>query len=189
MKKKNIYFAMLLCLILVLAIFLMDYFRFVSSYPPSESEASAGGDEKLFVESGEKAPVIVEDASGRAKICVFGDNLIHENVLNEANRSNGGTGTREGFSMGFDFKPIYKNVASIIEEADFSICNQASLVGANDAPNSLSGYPLFNTPSSLGKDLVTLGFDGVNIANNHLLDMGASGLKQSIAWLHYIKKV
>ena len=43
-----------------------------------------------------------------------------------------------------------------------------------------SGYPQFNTPQQLGLDLVTLGFDIINIANNHMLDMGTQGLIDTV---------
>jgi len=115
-----------------------------------------------------------------AKITIFGDNLIHENVLNYANLLVGGCGSRRDYDLGFDFKPIYQKVEGLIRQADFALLNQASLVGANDSSASLSGYPLFNSPSQLGIDMIELGFDGVNIANNHLLDMSENGLKNSI---------
>ena len=43
-----------------------------------------------------------------------------------------------------------------------------------------SGYPLFNTPQELAGCLADVGFDVANLANNHVLDQGASGLKSTL---------
>ncbi|MBQ7953652.1 MAG: CapA family protein, partial [Clostridia bacterium] len=41
-------------------------------------------------------------------------------------------------------------------------------------------YPTFNSPQDLGYDVVEMGFDVVNIATNHMLDIGANGLLKTI---------
>jgi len=47
-----------------------------------------------------------------------------------------------------------------------------------------SGWPSFNSPQQLGKDLAELGFDLVNIANNHMIDKGSDGLVSTVEfWL------
>lgn len=117
-----------------------------------------------------------------ASFLISGDNLIHENILNEANRKAGGNGERSDYSSGFDFLPLYKSIKNEIQSADFSLCNQASIIGANDAAESLSGYPRFNSPQKLADDLIELGFDGFNFANNHLVDMGEDGLARAIRY-------
>lgn len=43
-----------------------------------------------------------------------------------------------------------------------------------------SGYPLFNTPQELAGCLANLGFDVANLANNHVMDQGESGLKSTL---------
>ena len=43
-----------------------------------------------------------------------------------------------------------------------------------------SGYPQFNSPQDLGLDLIDIGFDVVNIANNHMCDKGTAGLAGTI---------
>ena len=44
----------------------------------------------------------------------------------------------------------------------------------------LSGYPNFNSPQDLGRDLRDIGFDIVNIATNHMCDRGEKGLLGTI---------
>ena len=178
MKKTVVYFLILFCFMLSGIIIIADYYRatFVSNEPEIGSE-----DVSVFLESDlEKTAVSDVGKSGTVKMRIFGEILGHENVLNDGNLNAGGTGERTGYSFGFDFKPMLSNVESAIKNADFSICNVSSVVGANDAFESLSGYPKFNSPKKLGDDLVSLGFDGVNIVGNHMLDMSEHGLMQSL---------
>ncbi|MBR2634010.1 MAG: CapA family protein [Clostridia bacterium] len=167
------------CAVLIAVIVLSDFAR-ARLAPASSSEG-----ESVTEEERESVPTEVpatENAeSGRVRFFIGGDNLIHENVLNEANRLAGGSGSRSGYGSGFSFQPLYGDLADTIRTADLAVCNQASLVGGNDAPGALAGYPLFNSPSSLAEDLLALGFDAVNIGNNHLLDLGDHGLKQSLS--------
>ena len=69
-------------------------------------------------------------------------------------------------------------VRELISGADIAFVNQEGPI-AGLAP---SGYPNFNAPKEAGDALVDLGFDVVNIANNHMLDMeyGTTGYKNSI---------
>lgn len=53
---------------------------------------------------------------------------------------------------------------------------------AGDEKYGLSGYPMFNSPQDLGMELADLGFDIVNIANNHMLDQGSGGLSDTLAF-------
>ena len=120
-------------------------------------------------------------SEGAFTVLACGDNLIHERILNYANLLAGGTGSRDSFAeKGFDFLPIYKAVESYIRTANFAILNENALVGANDSAAALCGYPLFNSPGQLGKDLQSLGFDMINMANNHALDLSDSGLLASL---------
>lgn len=101
-----------------------------------------------------------------------GDNIIYAGNIKDA-RSKAVPGGRE-----FNFKPMYENVAHIIEEADIAFINQETLMAGEGF--DISYYPMFNSPQELGLDLLELGYDVVNIANNHMLDKGAKGLEQTI---------
>lgn len=101
-----------------------------------------------------------------------GDNLVHDAVINNAKAYAAGTGKT------YDFLPIYDAVAGYIRSADIAVINQESQI-AGDA-GKIGGYPRFNTPEQMGDDLISLGFDVVSTANNHMLDNGTKGLKNSI---------
>ncbi|MBQ3865947.1 MAG: CapA family protein [Clostridia bacterium] len=116
-------------------------------------------------------------------VVIFGDILLHENALANANRYAGGTGAREDWNRGFDIKPMFQSISREIGEADLAMVTQASLLGANGAEESLSGYPTFNGPVSVIDDLKEMGFDAVNCATNHALDLGKAGWDNSVkAW-------
>lgn len=100
-----------------------------------------------------------------------GDNLIHPNIYQDAQSR--GTAEKE-----YDFLPMYTDVADIIAEADFAFINQETLMAGESY--GYSGYPTFNSPQQLGYDLVTLGFDIVGLANNHMLDRGDGGLYDNV---------
>ena len=104
-----------------------------------------------------------------------GDNLIHPNIYMDA--KNRGNAEKE-----YDFLPVYTDVAERIAAADYAFINQETVM-AGEA-YGYSGYPCFNSPQQLGLDLVTLGFDIVNIANNHMLDMGTQGLSDTMDFWH-----
>ena len=100
-----------------------------------------------------------------------GDNLIHPNIYTDAYY-------RGNSEKQYDFLPMYADVADYIASADIAFINQETVMAGEEY--GYSGYPCFNAPRQLGLDMVTLGFDIVNIANNHMLDKGASGLESTI---------
>ena len=104
-----------------------------------------------------------------------GDNLIHPNIYTDAAlRASGG---RE-----FDFRPMYEYVAPYIRNADIAFINQETVMAG--AEFGYSGYPCFNCPRQLGEDMVEIGFDVINIANNHELDMGENGYRNTLDFWH-----
>lgn len=99
-----------------------------------------------------------------------GDNIIYG--TKEAKIFADGTDRR------YNYKPYYRGVADIIKNADISFINQETVMCGDGY--SLSYYPMFNSPQEVGYDLCELGFDVVNIANNHMLDKGSDGLEKTV---------
>ena len=99
-----------------------------------------------------------------------GDDLIHDVIYKQAQSRAGG--------KGYDFSPVYARIAGDIKNADISVINQETpIAGKIAAP---SGYPRFNSPTQLGDELVHLGFDVINHANNHVLDQNERGLAATL---------
>lgn len=101
-----------------------------------------------------------------------GDNLIHDSIYKEADRLEGEAGDGK-----YSFMPMYEQVADDIEKADLAFINQETILGGDE--RGLSGYPSFNTPQDMADDVEALGFDIVNTATNHSLDMGFAGIQNS----------
>lgn len=77
-----------------------------------------------------------------------------------------------------NFDKSFSAVKDQLIDTDFLIANQESLPGGVEL--GLSGYPLFNSPKHIIKDLKANGVDLLSIANNHTLDRGDSGLLKAI---------
>jgi len=108
-----------------------------------------------------------------------GDNLIHPSVYFNAMRNyaeaNGTTCDYNATNdSGYDFLPTYEHVADAMKNADICYINQETLSGGPGT--QIDGYPKFNTPIAMGRDLATLGVDIVNMAHNHMLDAGNDSL-------------
>ena len=102
----------------------------------------------------------------------IGDNIVYYGNVRDA-ASCAVEGGRK-----YNFTPAYTGVADVIRKADISFINQETLMCGDGY--AFSYYPQFNGPQDLGYDLAELGFDVVNIANNHMLDKGEAGLKATI---------
>ncbi len=111
-----------------------------------------------------------EPEEKRVSFLACGDNIIYKGTVSDAKYNADGNG--------YDFKPIYENVADMISDADISFINQETLMCGDGY--ELSYYPMFNSPQKVGEDLVELGFDVINISNNHMLDKGKNGLLRTI---------
>ena len=108
----------------------------------------------------------------RVSFVAVGDNIVHGSVYTDA-MENGKKSGKE-----YDFIPMFENVSDIIKEADFAYINQESPFAGKD--KTISGYPMFNSPDQVGYDLIELGFDIINLANNHMLDRYAYGYQRTI---------
>lgn len=101
-----------------------------------------------------------------------GDNLIHNNIYNQAYQRTGG--------KGYNFMPAYEHIASLIRGNDFALLNQETILAGSIYP--LSNYPLFNSPTEVGDTAVSLGFNVITHANNHVLDKGENGLRAALTY-------
>lgn len=128
--------------------------------------------ELATVSNPESIDVTVPPEFKRLSFVAVGDNIIHSSIYSDAMDLAAGTGQE------YNFLPIYENVADIIKEADLAYVNQEAPIAGKE--RTISGYPMFNSPDQVGYDLIELGFDIVNLANNHMLDRYAAGYQRTI---------
>lgn len=141
-----------------------------SNGPEDALSTAAVGESSSSIEKDSASIADAESKSDETIISFMGvgDNLIHDSIFRDASLADGT----------FDFKPIYENVAADITAADIAFLNQETII-AGDA-YAYSGYPAFNTPSDIAKDMNDLGFDLVNGATNHALDYDYPGTINAI---------
>jgi len=136
---------------------------FVSTEPTSDTEVPG-----TVTTAPEKEPVTT---ATKASFLGCGDNIIYYgNIRDAAGKSSAGR------QYGFAYS--YEKVSRYITGADIAFINQETLMCGEGY--EISYYPHFNSPRDLGYDLVDVGFDVVNIANNHMMDKGPDGLAATI---------
>ena len=108
----------------------------------------------------------------RVSFVGVGDNLIHEMIYVQADKAAGTQG--DGI---YDFTPMYAHVKDDIQSADLAYIDQESILGGDEL--GISGYPTFNSPAAVASAVAATGFDIINTANNHCLDMYQDGINHS----------
>lgn len=102
-----------------------------------------------------------------------GDNLIHDSIFYAADARANGYGDGR-----YDFNHLYENIKSEIQKYDLRYINQESIIAGDNL--GISNYPRFNSPQDLIPALKNAGFNLINMANNHTLDKGSSGINSSL---------
>ncbi len=133
-------------------------------------------------------PVVEEDPEPVVEntsfsLIALGDALIHRGLYIDANTYQTGS---DGYAI-YDFTSMFTNVAEIIEPYDLKFYNQETTIGGKNL--GLSGYPCFNSPDEIGDDLTAIGFNIVNLASNHTMDVGVVGATYSANYWHSKKDV
>lgn len=138
--------------------------------PETTAAAETSGD----TPDTEPVPTNTEPEAGRVTFFAAGDNIIHECVYLDAMTAAASVGSASEYY----FSGMYDNLRDKISSADLAFINAEGPLDADYAPN---GYPTFNAPREAGDALVDVGFDIINLANNHMLDFhGADGLRATI---------
>lgn len=110
----------------------------------------------------------------RVSVLAVGDNIIHEAVFTDAKN-------RAADGAKYDFVPMYNGVADKIAGADIAFVNHESPLAGEEY--GISGYPTFNSPREAAEALVEIGFDVINLANNHILDKRVVGARSTVEYV------
>ena len=117
-------------------------------------------------------PIVIEPL--RASFGAVGDAIVHEGIWMEAQK----TARNAGNGDEYDFSHLFRLMVDDIAAYDITFINQETLMAG--AEYGYSAYPRFNTPRELADAIIDTGFDVVNIANNHMMDMLPEGLAATI---------
>ncbi|MCJ7688980.1 MAG: CapA family protein, partial [Clostridiaceae bacterium] len=113
----------------------------------------------------------VKDASDiEVSIVAVGDVIVHEEQLKAQYNKTLGK---------YNFYNNFKFVKSHIESADIAIANLETTLAGKE--KKYTGYPLFNSPSSLVDAMKDCGFDILSTVNNHTIDRGSEGVFSTLA--------
>lgn len=110
--------------------------------------------------------VVADPPVQRATLLFAGDLMVHTPQLTAARTSEG-----------YDFSPSFTYLKPLIEEADLAVVNLETTLAAKGA---YTGYPLFRSPAAMADAMREAGFDVVLLANNHCMDYGARGARETI---------
>ncbi len=117
----------------------------------------------------------------RFSFVAAGDNVIHESVFVDAEKRAVSAASTGAYSGTYYFDEMYLGIKDLISSAGIAYINQEGPVAGDSL--GISGYPAFNAPEEIGDALINTGFDIINLANNHMLDMDTStrtGYKHTI---------
>jgi poly-gamma-glutamate capsule biosynthesis protein CapA/YwtB (metallophosphatase superfamily) len=147
---------------------------------------------------GSRAPADTSDAAGDATgpalpppsdgleprrtrsftIAAVGDVLPHPPLIERA----AAYGSQSG--QPYDFRPMFAEVAPIIQAADLAFCNMETPLATDHElvrrylgqRTPAGGAPIFIAPRELGEAMAEAGFNACSTANNHASDVGVEGL-------------
>lgn len=114
-----------------------------------------------FLKRGNSTTLHFEPHSKTITIGMIGDILLHHPLFTYDN---------------YDF--AFAGVKDKLIGIDFLLANQESMPGGKEL--GLSGYPSFNSPKHIIRDLKVNGVDMISIANNHTIDRKEAGLRKAI---------
>ncbi len=102
-------------------------------------------------------------------VAAVGDLMCHDAMANAALDKQRGV---------YDFTPQFEFVADAVSSFDVALGNLECPIGRpGDTP---SGFPSFRAPREMVDALKSAGFDGVGMANNHMLDKGRAGVAATL---------
>ena len=79
----------------------------------------------------------------------------------------------------FDYTSCFSRLNNYFSSADFVIANLETTLGEEP----YSGYPRFRSPEALAGAMRRAGVDVAVLANNHICDRGAEGIRSTLAAL------
>jgi len=148
----------------------------VETNDPSSSIDEPNGES---TEGGSSDTVPPKDEKKVIRFTATGDVLIHDAIHREAKTL---ASKQTGYNKTYYFDSMYENIASFVKQADVAFVNHECPIAGNSY--GIDGYPLFNAPEESGQALIDLGFNVINISNNHMLDMDhkCQGYKNTIEY-------
>lgn len=132
----------------------------------------AGADSTPEATTAPPTEATTEPQDSTVSFLAVGDNLVQTRVYKSAE-------VHAGEGEDYDFNYCYGNIAEYVAAADVACINQETIIANDEYEISGSDFN-FNSPTELGDEMVELGFDVINHANNHALDKGTGALSATL---------
>lgn len=107
---------------------------------------------------------------GTAVLAFTGDTLVHSPLWAAAERYAGGSG--------FDFAPMFAEVAPILAGADLAVCHLETLFAPPGV--AYSTMPRYQVPEEVADALAAAGYDRCSTASNHVMDGGTASIDHTL---------
>ena len=157
---KSLVIILLVLAGLIVVLFIGEHFSKSSEKTDVKPKASQAKTKKTS-QSESKAQTSKE--TQKATIMASGDMLYHDIVYGSA---------FDGEK--YDFSNDYEQIKPLISSADLAL---GDFEGTINPDRELAGYPIFNAPEDVVASIKDTGYDALDLAHNHILDTGISGLK------------
>jgi poly-gamma-glutamate capsule biosynthesis protein CapA/YwtB (metallophosphatase superfamily) len=109
-------------------------------------------------------------------IAATGDILVHSPLWSQAARNAGG--------VGYDFAPMFAEIAPVIGFADLAICHLETPIAP--VGQALSTSPLYGVPVQVTHAIASAGYDRCSTASNHSFDRGVAGIDRTVSALESV---
>ena len=159
-KKVRLNYKKLFKCIFFLALFIFFIFKLTSTLLAPENNSNTLKETPVTPE-----PITIH-------MSATGDIMCHlTNIKNAYNST----------TKDYDFSNVFENIRDYTLNADITVGNLETTFSGSS--RGYTGYPTFNTPEVLGKNLRDIGFDVICTANNHSMDKGYSGIESTLNFL------
>lgn len=136
---------------------------------PSDSAAPVPAD--VDAPAGGTGATTSLPAPARSALLSFtGDTLAHSPLWRQAQRNSGGDG--------YDFFPMFADVADVLTAADLAICHLETPIAPEG--EEFTTDPLYGVPPQIATAMARAGYDRCSTASNHILDRYARGVDRTI---------
>ncbi|MEO5724295.1 MAG: CapA family protein [Ilumatobacteraceae bacterium] len=109
----------------------------------------------------------LDPPSRTVTVAFTGDTLLHSPLVRSGLTANG-----------YDFSPMFAEIAPIVSWADLGICHLETPVAPPGQP--LSTYPAYGVPAAIAPALAGAGYDRCSTASNHTMDRGVAGIDATV---------
>lgn len=107
----------------------------------------------------------------RIRLVATGDIVAHDSVNANAKQADGS----------YNYYPMLDNMTPVFAASNINFCNQVTPAGGVEF--GVTGYPKFNAPTELVRDLGKTGCNTINMASNHSFDVSQDAITANVkAW-------